>query len=71
MSAATRCPFGEQYAHSLFDLIPARPWDEHSTAKATQPCPLGAACPEYDQPQIITYSTGGNYPPASPTKALA
>jgi hypothetical protein len=56
MSAATRCPFGEQYAHSLFDLVPARPWDEYSTAKATQPCPLGITCPEYVQP-VTVFST--------------
>ena len=62
MSAATRCPFGEEYAHSLFDLVPARPWDADSTAKATRPCPLGWDCPEYAKPVTFYWSTGGNEP---------
>jgi hypothetical protein len=62
MSAATRCPFGEQYAHSITDLIPPRPWDAASTAKATQPCPLGFECPEYAKPVTFYWSTGGNIP---------
>jgi hypothetical protein len=63
----SRCPYGDEYAHSIFDLIPDRPWDPECKPKATRPCPLGFGCPEYEWP-VTHYSSTTSEPvlPAPP-----
>ena len=53
----SKCPYGEQYAHSITDLIPERPWDRECKPKATRPCPLGFDCPVYEKTETYYSST--------------
>lgn len=51
------CRYGDAYAHSILDLIPAREWDPTCKPKATEPCPDGAACPAYHPMELYWTST--------------
>ena len=57
---AESCPYGERYAHELADLVPERSWDPRSKPRATEPCPLGLACPVHVEPR--TYLDSGTVP---------
>ena len=53
------CPYGDRFAHTFTDLLAERPWDPDCKPRATDPCPLGFACPVHE-PYVYAYATGTN-----------